>query len=219
MSKHSTIIVLNTCPPPIPERKGQRHTFLESVLQAHNTLVSSPTITAHQFLDAMLVWAGRDPQKSKRYLQNVLNAYYLIGVIPHFNLPQDEYCQIASCLDAATDLHKLRLYCLDAFFARLARTGIFWNLAVSIEPFSTSELYAGLKPINFSFDDVARRIRLLTNLGAFSKQGVSYRVSPLGRALSYDPVQTPIKSSGWVIRESLASNDYIDNLNIIDWEE
>lgn len=147
MIEHKSEDILHTCPPPIPERKGQRHTFLESVLQAHDVLTTTPTTTS-AFLNAMLVWAGREPQKSNRYLQNVLDAYYLIGVIPHINLSKEKYRVISSCLVQETDLHGLRLYCLGTFFTHLARNDVFWSCVVSHAPICISKLYEQLKPLD-----------------------------------------------------------------------
>lgn len=219
VAEYEPKIILNTCPPPIPERKGQRHTFLESVLQAHYTLISAPRTTVHLFLETMLTWAGREPRKSRRYSQNVLDAYYLIGVIPHFNLSRDENCRINSYLVDVSDLHELRMHCLNAFFAHLARSDLFWNSVVSLEPFCTSELHEQLKPLSFSLDDTTRRIRLLVNLGALCKRGRSYSISQLGKSLSQTPMQMPISSYATSVKDLLTPYDFAEELNIIDWEE
>lgn len=167
--------ILTTCPPLIPDRLGKKSTFLESVLVAQDKL--KKRLTVAEFLEEMLFWAGRQGSKSDRYLQNVLHAYYLVGLIPYTELAQSRAQQLLSTFTEARDLQGVRYFCLDCMTQRLDKMPQFWSVALSLRAFDTSRLSSSL---GVSFEDAKRRIRLLRNLGALQKVGFEHGLSPLG---------------------------------------
>jgi hypothetical protein len=167
---------LSVCPPLIPDRKGKKFTFLESILVAHELLQNRLTVA--EFLEEMLIWTGRQGKRSDWYLQNVLNAYYLVGLIPHIQLTKLGNHILASTFIEGNDLQEIRYYCLNCMTERLDKMLQFWFIARSLELFDTDRLSQSL---GISYEDAKRRIRLLRNLGALQKTGNEYHLSPLGR--------------------------------------
>lgn len=180
MKSQNSHDIVNVCPPPLPAKLGHRNTFLDSILVAQEKL--EKPILVSEFLKYMLTWAGRTPEKSRRYLQNVLNAYYIIGLTPRIYWPSGARDEIQSEIPISIrdDLPAIRRYCLQMMTVRLARMETFWGAIAHHEPFTTTELASLLQPNGFSLDDIKRRLRLMLNLGACTKTGHSYRLTQLG---------------------------------------
>lgn len=163
------------CPPPIPDRKGKKFTFFESILVGFNKLHEN--LTTEKFLNERLYWAGRSFNKSEWYLQNVLNAYYLVGLIPftQFVKYRDQY--LAATLAESNDLQEIRRYCLTCVTERLDKMHKLWLLASSLELFDKHKVSESLE---ITFEDAKRRIRILRNLSALQRKGIEYQLTPWG---------------------------------------
>ena len=175
--------VLNICPPPLPDRCGERDTFFESVLVAHSVLRERPTTTA--FLRTMLEWVGIELDKSDRYLQNVLNAYYVVGLIPYTVYRRAADAPLHSTLPETGDLRALRHFCLTCMMERLARMPEFMALLATRQPCTatelTSEFYVDAYAIRTARDEVLNRLHILRSLGAVtSTSRTKYRLTPFG---------------------------------------
>ena len=170
---------LSTCPPLIPDRKGKKFTFLESVLIAQEKL--EKRLTVNEFLTEMLLWAGRHGGKSERYLQNILNAYYLVGLIPYTQLAKVHDHQLFSTFVVMDNFQEIRLFCLTCMTERLDKMPQLWSIAPFLDSFDTKKLHLSL---GVSFEDAKRRIRLLRNLGALQKVDAGYNLSPLVRTFA-----------------------------------
>jgi len=171
--------VLNLCPPPLPDRLGERNTFFESVLVARVVLRQRPTTAA--FLKAMLEWVGTDPDKSERYAQNVLNAYYVVGLIPYTVYRRAIHTPLHSTLLETDDLQALRRFCLNRMMKRLARMPEFMAILAARQPCTRAELRDWFCGPGSVIDDVKNRVRLLYSLGALRKSAPGrYALAPLG---------------------------------------
>ncbi len=175
--------VLNICPPPLPDRRGERNTFFESVLVARGVLRERPTTTA--FLRTMLKWVGTELEKSDRYLQNVLNAYYVVGLIPYTVYRRAADALLHSTLPETDDLQALRRFCLNCMMERLARMPEFMVLLATRQPCTatelTSEFHIDVYAIHTARDEVLSRLRILRSLGVVTSiSGARYRLTHFG---------------------------------------
>ncbi len=177
--------VLNVCPPPLPDRRGERNTFFESVLVARDLLHERPTTTA--FLRAMLKWVGTSvDNKSERYLQNVLNAYYVVGLIPYTVYRRAADAPLHSTLLETEDLQALRRFCLNCMMERLARMPEFIALLAARQPCTRAELRDWFYEPGVPLDDVKNRVGLLYNLGVLRVGRIGqYRLTPLGVQITH----------------------------------
>ncbi|RLC65361.1 MAG: hypothetical protein DRI48_06795 [Chloroflexi bacterium] len=175
--------VLNICPPPLPDRRGERGTFFESVLVARGVLRERPTTTA--FLRTMLKWVGTELEKSDRYLQNVLNAYYVVGLIPYTVYRHAADAPLHSTLPETDDLQALRRFCLNCMMERLARMPEFMVLLATRQPCTatelTSEFHIDIYAIRTARDEVLSRLRILKSLGVVTLiSEARYRLTHFG---------------------------------------
>jgi hypothetical protein len=186
-------------------------------LISHRRLEKQPTVD--EFLNDILLWVGREGQKSERYLQNVLNAYYLVGLIPYVLYARRGTKRLYSTFITTDDLQEVRRFCLTCFSKRLSKQDNFWHITPSIGPFRVQELSCVL---NISLEDAKRRVRILHNLAALRKKGQFYLLSQMGKEFSsnyessgeYHIVQTGQQT----LKESMDSGD--DNtefFGFVDW--
>ena len=193
--------VLNICPPPLPDRWGERNTFFESVLVAREVLSERP-ITA-DFLEAMLKWVGTRMDKSERYLQNVLNAYYVVGLTPYTVYRRATDTPLHSTLPEIDDLQALRCFCLNCMMERLARMPEFMALLAARQPCTRTELRDWFYEPGAPLDDVKNRVRLLFNFGMLrvEKRG-RYLLTPSGMQVTQEleaagQLKYPASRSSW----------------------
>lgn len=172
--------VLNICPPPLPDRVGERDTFFESVLVAQEVLKGHPTVS--EFLAKMLEWAGTAPEKSAPYIQNILNAYYTVGLIPYILYRYSENSILSPALPDTYDLQQMRSYCLKCMIDRLARMKDFLSILYFRQPCTRDELRDWFYEPDAPIDDVKNRVRLLYNLSMLLREPSGrYRFSPFGK--------------------------------------
>jgi hypothetical protein len=206
----------SVCPPLIPDRKGKKFTFFESVLVARQKLIE--LIIVENFLVEMLDWAGRQGNKSERYFQNVLNAYFLVGLIPYTRLAKSSKQQLVCTFITTDDLQDVRQFCLSCVTKRLDKMALFWCIAHSIEPFDTTKL---LESLDITFEDAKRRIRLLRNLGALQKAGNDYSLSPSGCSFATHispTVSYQIFPQEVLVKESDRDDQWDTFGNFIEWQ-
>lgn len=178
---------LTSCPPLLPDKKGQRNTFFESVLVAHQLLKKSPTVP--QFLEEMIRWTSRSPQKSDFYKQNILHSYYLVGLIPYTKLKQPADYRLVSELPITTvkpntqQLGRLRVYCLACFNKRLKYSEQFWLSAARLQPFTQNQLLDEVSNLGIKYKELTRRTKIMLNLGALQESQHSYSFTPLGEKI------------------------------------
>lgn len=170
--------VLNVCPLPLSDRRGERNTFFESVLVARNILQEQPK-TAN-FVKKMLKWIGTDLEKSNRYCQNMLNLYYLVGLIPYTVYRRALDIPLQSCLLETDDLQSLRRFCLHCVIGRLARMNELLALLVDRQPCTRPQLRDWFCEPGAPLDEVKNRVWLLHNVGILYERGNLYRLTPLG---------------------------------------
>jgi hypothetical protein len=176
--------ILKSCPAPLPDQEGRRNTFFESILVAHQFLKQSPTVL--EFLDYMISWAGRSPDKSDFYKQNILHSYYLVGLIPYTMLKQADYRLISELpiITTRPDIDKLlrlRTYCLVCFTKRLKYTTQFWEVMKIIEPFTQNQILENVSELGIKYKEVTKRVRIMINLDALAKNRSCYNLTPLGK--------------------------------------
>lgn len=198
---------LKVCPAPLPARAGERDTFFDSVLTAHEYLEQPKTIA--EFLFHMLQWARRSDGKSTRYLQNVLDAYYMIGLIPRISLPNEFSRRIISELPKSKAPISLRRHCLNCMTSRLAKMSEFWRALMYHSPVTTRELRKELACQALSLDDVKRRLRIMRNLGAVKRRGNAHVLTQLGYELAADYSHSKVETS----KSDLASEILLDPVN------
>jgi len=178
--------ILTTCPALLPDRRGQRHTFFEAILVAHQYLQNALPIP--DFLEAMIAWTGRSVDKSDFYKQHILYSFYLVGVIPYTKVQQAGDYRLVSELPITTiksnaeSLLKLRSYCLTCFNQRLERMTDIWQIMPTIAPFPQTRLTEKFDEIELATrDEVKKRIRVLVSLGALERKKGLYYLTPLSQ--------------------------------------
>ena len=150
---------------------------------AREVLQASCDVT--RFLYAMTKWAGMIWPQPRWICQNVLLAYYLAGVIPYVFYADSEE-QILTLTLPATDLQKLREYCLEALTRRLQAMPEFWWLLQHHQPVRVSELsqlFVNVYPLGL--DDVSNRLSFLVGIGAVQKSSCGrYHLTQLGETMA-----------------------------------
>lgn len=165
----ATATRLRACPALLPDRPGEGHTFLDSVVQADRVLANGPTV--EQFLREMIVWAGSDYPKSETYYQNVLDAYYVVGLIERTSYIRSRHAVLQSTLPPVDSVSALRDYCIRATLERLEHGRRLLAVAGQIQPFTRKEMQEAL---GITLDNSVRHLRLFTNLGILSPEGAQY---------------------------------------------
>ncbi len=171
--------ILPFCPMPLPDPPDYENAFFESVLVGKEQLANR--ITAVKFLHQMLQWAQANTNQQKWFLQSILSAYYLTGLIPYtFSLDGSNPLLICTLPDLS--IQELRYYCLQIFTERLVAMPEFWWLLQKEQPERPSALgdeFADIHPDGL--DDVLHRLRILAGLGAVQKLKYGrYRLTPIG---------------------------------------
>lgn len=176
--------ILPFCGEPLPDRHGLNDTFLESLIVAQNHLAHNPTTS--DFLASMFDWAKIKVEVPAHQQQAILNAYYLVGLIPytfHYNGHNPTLVSTMPSLELA----EMRHYCLQTLTGRLLAMPEFWGVLQTYQPGNITELanqFVDLHPLGL--DDVANRLKLLTNLGVCQRvaYGNRYRLTPFGQHLA-----------------------------------
>lgn len=176
---HESKPVLSCCPIPTPDPPDQEDAFFESVLIGQQSL--GVGLTASQFLQTILGWAKADQSRQRWFLQNLLNAYYLVDLIP-FTFHYSGENSVLECTLPVGSVQDLRYHCLKSLTDRLAAMPEFWRsfqLHQPIRPTDLGDRFSDIHP--FGLDDVLQRLRMLTSLGAAHKSRYGhYRLSSLG---------------------------------------
>ena len=203
------------CPLPLPDQAGQTDTFLESILVANTYLKQNPPTS--DFLTYMLQWTGEESSASNWFKQSVLNAYYLVGLIPYTFHFKGKEAALRSDLPAL-GLPEIRHYCLQSLTERLAAMPIFWWIVQRYEPGGVSDFaryFVESHPLEL--DDVANRLKLLTGLGAMQRLPYGrYQLTSLGRSCAGRWVRQPDFSDEEFV--SMAQDSVDEELDIFDWD-
>jgi RNA polymerase sigma factor (sigma-70 family) len=206
--------VLPFCPSPLPDPPSQDGAFFESVLAASDVLKGRPSVS--QFLQDMLKWAEAPVMLQKWYLQSILSAYYLVGLIPYvFHFGGDN--PRLECTLPQLDIHGLRQYCLKKLTERLIAMPEFWwafQRYQPIRPSALGERFIDIHPLDL--DDTSNRLNILTSLGASQKLPYGrYRLTPLGEQLADYWKRRPTLSNGAEEAQD-QSISFEDDLELID---
>ena len=171
--------VLPYCPQLLPDPPDYEDAFLESVLVGRNHLTSQPTTS--DFLNQMLRWSQVDPPPATWHQQSLLNAYYIVGLIP-YTFHYDGSNSNLHCTLADLSVSALRDYCLACVTERLLAMPQFWWLLRNMQPIRSTafgDTFSDVHP--HGLDDVLQRLYLLTALGATIKaRHGDYRLTSLG---------------------------------------
>lgn len=212
--------VLHICPPPLPDRRGERNTFFESVLVAHNFLCERPTVAS--FLEEMLKWVGTGMNKSERYLQNVLNAFYIVGLIPYVIYRRARESSLRSTLPQISDLQALRHFCCGCMLERLEGMHDFLALLAARQPCTATELtkefHTDIYALRTARDEVLNRLRILRSLGILvSPDGGRYRLTETGliQCANMELSGSRFQSTSGVAEALASISVYVDE--DIDW--
>ncbi len=177
--RNQDIPILPYCTTPLPDPPDYENAFLESVLVGKEQLHSG--ITAVNFLHNMLQWAKADIEQQGWFLQSILSAYYLVGLIP-YTFYLDDNDVILTCTLPDLGIQELRQYCLQTLTERLVAMPEFWWLLQkeqTARPSTLGDEFADIHPDGL--DDVLHRLRMLTGLGAVQKLKYGrYRLTPIG---------------------------------------
>lgn len=206
--------VLPFCPSPLPDPPSQDGAFFESVLTASDVLKGQSPVA--QFLHDMLKWAEAPVTQQKWYLQSILSAYYLVGLIPYvFHFGGDN--PRLECTLPQLDIHGLRQYCLQELTERLIAMPEFWwafQRYQPIRPSALGERFVDIHPLDL--DDTSNRLNILTSLGASQKLPYGrYRLTPLGEQLADYWKRRPTLSNGVEVTQD-QSISFEDDLELID---
>ncbi len=129
----------------------------------------------------MLQWAQADLEQQKWFLQSILSAYYLVGLIPYGFYFGDSN-PVLTCALPDLSIQELRYHCLQTLTERLVAMPEFWWLLQKEQPARPSDLgdeFADIHPDGL--DDVLHRLRILAGLGAAQKLKYGrYRLTALG---------------------------------------
>ena len=189
---------LRACPALLPDRPGEGHTFLESIVQANEVLTAGATV--EQFLQQMIAWAGSDYPKSETYYQNVLDAYYVVGLIDRTRYAGHERATLRSTLPPTTDIAALRDHCIRAALDRLENGRRLLEAAGEMQPFTWREIQRALAT---NRHDASYHIRLFASLGMLFKEGGAWRLSLLADVYSnQNPTSYYIRTEPRVVNEA-----------------
>ena len=175
--------VLPFCPTTPLAQLDRDYVFMESVLVAREMLKHE--LTASEFLEGILVWAGIEQQQSAWLLQSMLSAYYLVGVIPYlFYLDAKGNIVVSTVPDM--DLQDLRRYCLRTMTKRLMAMPEFWWLIKRYEPVRACDITEYVVDVHpLGLNDTSNRLELLTNIGALQKSRYArFQLTNLGQELA-----------------------------------
>lgn len=202
---------LRTCPALLPDRPGEGHTFLESIVQADRVLGTGPTV--EQFLREMITWAGSDYPKSETYYQNVLDAYYVVGLLERTRYAGHEGAILRSTLPPTADISVLRDHCIRAALDRLVHGRRLLDAAGQLQPFTRREMQGTL---DMAKHDASYHIRLFVSLGALTQEGTTLNLSPFAaRYCNYDAAQYAPQPKPDLIREPRQSWPSEDGLEAL----
>jgi RNA polymerase sigma factor (sigma-70 family) len=182
--------ILPFCPLPLPDIPGQTDTFLESVLIAQEFLNQKPKTS--DFLTYMLKWIGVEMSPANWLKQSILNAYYLVGLIPYtFHFEGDD--PVLSSTLPSLELSELRRYCLQKLTQRVMVMPEFWWTVRQYQPGTISnfaEHFGEVHPLES--DDVGNRLKLLTGLGAVQRLPYGrYQLTSFGTSLAGEWARQP----------------------------
>ena len=212
MTPRSSGEKLSACPALLPDRVGEKGTFFDSILHAHKFLSLKPT--TEEFLAEMISWAGRENPKSSGYYQNVLDSFYVVGVIDRIHYGPQKHIPLISMLQGSPDIQLIKDHCVRSAIARLKFGRQFLEKAAGLQPFSRQEIQASLDMTDYN---AARHIRLFYNLGILTQDGLSHRLSTFASSYigehSNEYVIQPTSSEE--IREPDNSWDYVDGLETL----
>ncbi len=163
---------IRACPALLPDRDGEGPTFLESVIYANQVLSGRPT--TERFLEEMITWAGRGYPKSVGYCQNVLDSYYIVGLIERTSYLSHQHSNLYSLLPLIEDSKLLQGHCTRSALRKLQYGQLFLSVAKQCQSFTQQEMRITLR---ITKDNTARHIRLFVNLGLFEKKRLKYHLS------------------------------------------
>lgn len=203
------VVRLKACPALLPDRPGIANSFLMSILFAHEMLETG--VTTDQFLRRMITWAGREYPKSNTYYQNVLDAYYVVGLIPYTNYSTGRDAQLQSCLPADIGMLTLREYCISSALERLEKGPMLLEAAERLGSFTSRDIQPALE---ITLVNSTRHIRLFSSIGALLHEGLTYRLSyQVSRFIDEKPVTHAVRYEPASVREPRSSyDDYEDGL-------
>jgi hypothetical protein len=133
---------------------------------------------------------GRPGPKSAGYYQNVLDAFFVVGLIDRTFYRRQQQKPLKSTLPKLNGVNELRHYCIQSSKSRLHFADLILSAAPKIQPFSRNELQAVL---GLNLDNAARHIRLFVNLDVLTKGKGGYELTHLG--MQYLPAETTVYSS------------------------
>jgi hypothetical protein len=140
----------------------------------------------------MLKWIGGETSPSNWLKQSILNAYYLVGLIPYtFHFEGND--PVLSSTLPSLELPELRRYCLQKLTERLLVMPEFWWTIRQYQPGTISnfaEHFVEIHPLEL--DDVGNRLRLLTGLGAMKRLPYNrYQLTSFGASLAGEWARQP----------------------------
>lgn len=203
--------ILPYCPALLPDLPGQKDTFFESVLVAHEYLKESSRTS--DFLQHMLKWVGED-NATGWFKQSILNAYYLVGLIPYtFHFEGKD--PILNSTLPSLEFQAIRRYCLQRLTNRLVMMPEFWWIVRQYEPGRTTDFanhFVEFHPLEL--DDVFNRLKLLTGLGAMRCLSYGrYQLTSLGVSLAADWAAQPDFTA---LEEEEESTEEMYDLSVLD---
>jgi len=178
------------CPSPLPDFPGQSDTFLESILVADKHLNQAPFTS--DFLNYMLEWSSADQNQSNWFKQSILNAYYLVGLIPYAFHFEGQNPVLNSTLPSL-ELPGLRKYCVETLTTRLLAMPEFWWIIRQYQPGKPSDFtYHFVETHPYGLNDVINRLKILAGLGAIQRLSYGrYQLTSFGAMLADQLAKKP----------------------------
>ncbi len=216
--------ILPFCPMPLPDLPEQRDTFLESIVVAEDYLKCNPR--ASDFLRYMLTWSQTSLKLSKSAKQSILNAYYIVGLIPYTFYYEGEdpllhSTILRSDLPTGNDIFALRQYSLQCLTQRLVAMPEFWWILQQNQPGRGVDFATHFVDFHlFELNDVDNRLRLLTGLGAVKRLPYdAFELTSLGHNFALDwGLKPDIQQIDSIMDIYKEDTSYEDEFDFIDFD-
>jgi len=199
---------IRRCPALLPDKMGENQTFMDSVVYANQLLGSN--LTTENFLKEMIIWAGREYPKSTIYYQNILDSYYVVGLLDRVQYTKGSQSRLYSKLAESRNIQEIRDIAIRSALDRLELGSKLLNTANQLQSFTTRDIEAAL---NTDAHDASYHIRLFVTLGLLSREGTHYRPTPIaGAYINNYPSASDIVGEVHVIHETSESWEYGEGL-------
>lgn len=172
-------LIFSYCPTPLLPLQAHASSFFDSV-EYGRRLLGEQRLTAAEFWQAMLAWAGVEPATANA--QEAFNAWYAVELLPPVRYATVDRTKLELTTPTDADLSRMRVHCLDALCRRVAKMP---ELLLTLTTIGRATIYNIQRTLFGSAAagfDVPMRLRLLAAFGAVRPLGDEWRMTEIGRA-------------------------------------